>query len=274
MPAERGVVYAATGERCNAEVFQSVRSLRVHHPGVPVTLFTDLHVRDDDFDEVRLITEPRLTWVDKITPLLESPYTRTIFLDTDTYICGSLDPVFRVLDRFELAVAHDTVRYDERWSPDVPPTFPELNTGVLAYRLTDAVRSLFEHWLPHFDALRERFPGEPDINDQQSFRQLLWAQDIAFGVLPPEFNFRIWCPNAIGMRGHVAVLHSHAEDLDRVARLVNRSQEARVLLPTVGHLDPSSAVILSRRGNRLLRILGHLWPLFRRRVRRWTKDHQ
>ncbi len=251
MPAERGVIYVATGERCNAEVFQSVRSLRVHHPGVPVTLFTDLNVRDDDFDEVRRIAEPRHDWTDKITPLLESPYVRTIFLDTDTYICGSLDPVFRLLDRFELAVAHDTVRSDDRWSPDVPPTFPELNTGVLAYRLTDGVRSLFEDWLA-------------DLDVQQSFRQLLWAADVTFGVLPPEFNLLVRYPTAIGGAGHATVLHSHAEDLDRVARLVNRSQDARVVLPTIGHVDPSSAVILSRRGNQLLRVAGRIRAIFGR----------
>jgi hypothetical protein len=251
VPAERGVIYVATGERCNAEVFQSVRSLRVHHPGVPVTLFTDLNVRDDDFDEVRVINEPRHNWADKIPPLLDSPYTRTIFLDTDTYICGSLDPVFRLLDRFELAVAHDTIRFDVRLSPDIPPTFPELNTGVVAYRLTDGVRSLFDAWLPDFD-------------DQPSFRQLLWAADVTFGVLPPEFNLGISCPNAIGTRGHVTVLHSHADDLDRVARLVNRSQEARAVLPTIGHFDPSSAAILSHRGNQLLRVTGRIRAIFRR----------
>lgn len=274
MSAERGVIYVATGDRYNAEARRSVRSLRVHHPGLPVTLFSDRDVTDDNFDDVQRIEAPSHDWSDKITPLVDSPYERTIFLDTDTYICSSLDPVFRVLDRFELAIAHDTVRADERWNPHIPTSFPELNTGVLAYRLTPDVRALLAEWRPMFDEFQRRFPGEGDVNDQQSLRLLLWERDVRFGVVPAEFNLRIWCPNAIGTRGVVTVLHSHADDLDRIASLVNRSSDARVVLPTIGHLSPHNAVILTRRGSQVLRLLGRVWPLFRRGVRSWSKDHQ
>jgi len=43
---------------------------------------------------------------DKILPLLDSPFNRTVFLDTDTQVCSEFFELFDLLDRFDLAVAH------------------------------------------------------------------------------------------------------------------------------------------------------------------------
>ena len=268
MPAERGVVYVATGEPRDVEVFRSVQSLRIHHPGLPVTLFTDLNVRDDDFDEVHVIAEPRRDWSDKVAPLVESPYERTIFLATDTYICGSLDPIFRLLDRFEMAVAHDPQRGGSPSLANLPPTFPELDTGVLAFQHTESVRAALEEWILLADALRESGDDPAVHYQQQAFRQLVWDHTIRLAVLPPEYNLRITRPGALGANSRAVILRGDSDHLERAAQLVNRSLEVRAVLPTLEHLDATHTVVLSRQGNRVARVLGWVWRLLGRRAGR------
>ena len=65
----------------------------------------------DLFEQVITIEDPQYSYVDKVNAMPLSPYNRTLFLDTDTYVYASLEHLFVLLDRFELAAAHDPWRY-------------------------------------------------------------------------------------------------------------------------------------------------------------------
>jgi hypothetical protein len=183
-------------------------------------------------------------------------------------VCGDLEPLYALLDRFELGVAHDTWRGRSQFSPQVPTAFAELNTGMIAYRLTPSVKGLVGAWVERFDEMRADHGAE--VNDQAAFRVLLWESEVRFVIVPAEYNFRIWCPNALGTFSEVALLHSHETDLARIAALVNESLEPRVVLPTIGHLDPTKTIVLTPRGNRALGVLGRVWRLLGRRPHSWS----
>lgn len=39
--------------------------------------------------------------------MLHSPFEHTIFLDTDTFVCGDFSELFDLLDHFDIAMSHD-----------------------------------------------------------------------------------------------------------------------------------------------------------------------
>jgi len=250
--ASTGVLYIATGRRHLDEMLGSARSVRRHLPGVPIVLYTDQgDLPDGVFDEVRRIEQPRHSFIDKIAPLCETPFERTIFLDTDTLVCGPVLDLFEILDRFDLALAQAPYRHDR---PFVTPNcFVEMNTGVLAYRRTPEMIALFRDWLRLYE--KEVVETGRMDSDQPAFREALYRSPISFATLPPEYNLRTVMPAAVG-RCAVRIIHGRGPDMAELERWVNASHRIRLFLPSGLQLTADHFGILSRPG-RLVGALIH-----------------
>ncbi|HEX2026054.1 MAG TPA: hypothetical protein VHH92_06635, partial [Actinomycetota bacterium] len=215
----RRAIYVATGERHRREAADSIRSLWQHHADLPVTVHVDgegglgpealLDPPSPGRLEVLPHPSPTRSWADKPAALVVGGPTdeRVLFLDTDTRVCGDLGEVFEVLARFELAAVHAPVRLDRR-QPDAlarraPVSFPELNTGVVAFRRTPNVVRLFERWRHLHDQVRGTSGGA--VGDQSTFRIALYESEVRFTVLPPEYNCRFPFPTYV--HGPVRILH-------------------------------------------------------------------
>jgi hypothetical protein len=235
MDMSQGVFLVATGDRCRREAAEAVRFLARTNRGCPVTVFTDdrdafaaLGVQAD----VVVLERPQHSFGDKIAGFLSAPYERNVFLDTDAFAAGDLTDLFRLLDRFDLAAAHAPGRSGARFhayeSKALPPTFPQLNTGVVAFRRSPVATRTFERWHELFRS--KEHAG--DMHDQPTFRQAVYESGLSISVLPPEWN-------ALGGSGYfsgpVEILHSHglsAESAgDAVARL-NATTGPRLVLPS------------------------------------------
>src|SRR4051794_25219004 len=99
----KGVIYVAAGLLHAREAAVSAQSVRKAMPGVPVALFTDVHESQLPrglFDRLFPLNDTRRNFAVKIRPLSETPFERTLFLDTDTVMCRNCDSVFELLDRF------------------------------------------------------------------------------------------------------------------------------------------------------------------------------
>jgi hypothetical protein len=249
----RGVLYVATGRKYLDEAVRSARSVKACMPGIHATLFTDASdVIDPCFDEIRRLENPRYSYIDKIAPLKDSPYERTLFLDTDTCVCVSCDELFTLLDRFEIAAAHDTDRGPV--VPGCPDAFVEINSGVMAYRNTPAVHRLFDRWLATYRA--QLTDAVPTPNDQTAFRRVLYESGVSFYALPSEYNYTLWHPGFVGARGVVKILHGRSSTIARTAPWINASDKARVFVPSLAFVDGRTFGILSRRGWPLTRLVG------------------
>ena len=204
-----GVIYVATGGGYRDLACASARTLRRTNPGLPVDLFTDDLSADglEVFDRVHPV--PRLHDRAKLDCLPLTRFERTLFLDCDTLVLRGFGDLFDVLDRFECAVAHDMRRASalirEGQQEVTPYAFPQMNSGVLLYRRSGAMRAFLEEWA-------RRFHAAPEITrDQVILKDLLWASDLRFYVLPPEFNLRrvtmldAWEP----LDALPTILHSH-----------------------------------------------------------------
>lgn len=229
--ADKGIVYIATGTKYVDEAVVSARSAKEHMPDIQITIFTDSAIRKDDFgglfDTVIAMSDPDGSCRDKIRPLIDTPYDKTLFLDTDTFVCCPVYDIFEMLNQFDIALAHapDRYQYD---LPDLPECFTELNSGVIAYRRNAGVIELLKQWETTFYEMLDN--DAKSHRDQHSLRDTLYRSDVRFFVLPPEYNFRTICPNFAGKHCMVKILHGRHTDLSKVAARLNRSVRARVFL--------------------------------------------
>ncbi len=267
---EKGVLYIATGRRHLEEMLVSARSVRRHMPEIPIVVYTDqADLPPGVFDEIRRLDDPRHSFIDKIAPLCETPFERTIFLDTDTFVCSPVFDLFEILDRFDLALAHAPYRHDR---PFVTPNcFAELNTGVLAYRRTPELTALFQDWLRLYQK-EVAETGRMD-SDQPAFREALYRAGVSPYILPAEYNLRTVMPAAVG-RCRVRIIHGRGPKMSELERWVNASHGIRLFLPSALQLSSRHFTILSRPGRLVAGVMHGLvvpFILVERILRGWKR---
>jgi hypothetical protein len=245
-----GILYVASGAKFLDEAIVSARSIKAAWPDVRLAIITDQPVDTGIFDIVRIVPMQGDN-IDKVRHIAQTPFERTIMLDTDTYCLGAFPELFDLLDRFQLAAALDIGRFSERWDTSagahvfiqangVPECFTELNTGVIAFRKEPDLMQLFDQWLKA--CLDARRAATPHGQDQPSFRKVLHDSNIRFATLPSEYCFRLHAPDYA--RGAVKILHGRwsysdlgAEPealLARLGRLINKTPGPRVLVHAFG----------------------------------------
>jgi hypothetical protein len=235
-----GILYVALGERYVEAAVESARSVRAVMPDVRITIATGAPA-PDGFDETIPLSEPD-GYRAKILGMLASPFDRTLFLDVDTYVAADVSELFSLLDAFDIAAAHAPVRATLPLD-GVPDSFPELNTGVLAFRRQGSVERLLLAWLDEYGRLLHL---KPPSKDQLSFRRVMYsATDVRLAVLPPEFNLRFRKAGYYNQR--VRIVHGWGDpDTHRaVAAALNepvRSRRYRGLFTGHALLDRRGAV--------------------------------
>ncbi|SIS10403.1 glycosyltransferase family protein [Natronorubrum thiooxidans] len=192
----KGVLYVGTGERFFDEAVESAESLRETND-FPASILTTPKLKDKKetslFDDVITI-DAYDDLRDKIYNLNKTPYDKTLYLDGDTLILGDISPVFDLLDRVEIAAAFATGR-DIIGTEEIPDALPELNTGVVAYKsASDNVDNFFSLWKElQIDQIKngnlEELTSFGNLYGQTTFREALYRSDVAFSILPPEYNF-------------------------------------------------------------------------------------
>jgi hypothetical protein len=185
---ERGIVFIAAGAAFVKDAERSAHSAKRQHPDLPICLFSDVPSEDPVFDIRREIKNPHRR--SKLDCIIQSPFHRTLYLDTDTRVVGSIVEPFALLDRYDFAACHVENRHPvtsvtARLKADgVEPGFTGFNGGVFYYRMTDGVRRFFEAWAEEFKTQNARW-------DQPILRKLLWMMpDVTVIALPPEYNVR------------------------------------------------------------------------------------
>jgi len=225
------VLYSCSGEFYIAEALRSARSsLRFNR--LPHVLYTTGEVADEQPAGLTVVRfEPSANpYADKIANMRRSPFKRTLYLDTDTYVIDDVTHLLALLDRFDMAVAY-TAEGRGPHDPGVPPAFYEFNTGVLAWRASERMAAFMSDWEQTYIQWREHgdpfpVPGKGSSSgraDQLAFRRCAWEHDISIFVLAPEYNFRVGYPTTVGAR--VGVIHGRHPDFEGLAARINESGE-------------------------------------------------
>jgi hypothetical protein len=232
-----GVLYVAIGAQYAAEAAHSAASVKAHSPDLALTLFTDSAVSNPLFDRVVGVPPGPYDRLNKPRYLAQTPYARTLYLDTDTYACGDLQPLFTLLDRFDLAAAHGWQRIDPRdvqymaeMVTAVPLPFAQFNSGVLLYRQGAELQQLFADWarLIQRNAELGKARGLTRVIDQSALREAVYTSTLRVATLTPEYNCRA---RFIGYaEGEVKILHGRHLNLEQVEAQLNRSTAQRVFM--------------------------------------------
>jgi hypothetical protein len=231
-----GVIYVAIGARFVPEAILSANSVRRFLPDVPILLFTDQAIEvAQGFDEIVQVAAPHpQAHINKLIAMTQSPFEKTLFLDTDTYVCADISDLFAILKRFDIAMSQERAYRDIfPANTGVPDAFVAFNQGVIAFKRSDAVREALQEalrWTERLHASSGVYPY-----DQAPSRIALFHSTVRIATLPLEYNCRF--ANYGYLTGVVRILHGRlpkaamrTEDFDRVARTLNRATVARVFI--------------------------------------------
>jgi hypothetical protein len=225
-------MYSAVGESFVDEAIAAARS-SLRYNRVPHLLFAAPVPAEQEGLSVEPFEPSANPYVDKIANMRRSPFERTIFLDSDTFVAGEIAHVLQLLDRYDMAAAPSPgIRV---WAdPDVPTAFYAFNTGVVAWRANEQTAEFLTSWKETYQAWlsEDPFPGAGltrGTADQAAFRRCAWEHDLRIAVLGPEYNYRTVWPGVVV--GKVRVIHGRCHDYDRVAAQLNEGKGARSFPP-------------------------------------------
>lgn len=226
----RGVLYFAKGDTFIREAVISAQRTKEVMPEYPITLIADREVGHDCFDQILLDTN-EFEWADKPAALSRSPYDRTLYLDVDVHVEDHIGELFDLLNQFEFAsrtnrdLAHIPAAPDDTPIEGVPSGFPEMSSGVLAYKDTPNVTEMFTDW-----ERRGRIDGAAD---QRSLRSALYHSNVRFCPIENRYNCLYRADNTLD--GRVKVFHGalldrsqNQVDLEHARTVLNSSEGFRI----------------------------------------------
>jgi hypothetical protein len=247
----QGVIYIATGPKYIDAARKSAASLKAANPSIHVTAFSDEPISSPHVDDTVMIDgaaggrqaaavtnhAKRIQAVgqskgmlNKVYYMGRSPYERTLFLDSDTYVAGDITDLFSLLDRFDIAVAHAPHRSprspaEQKRFQEIPSGFVVMNTGVILFKKSERTDAFFFEWLR---LCQEEYI---DCNDQASFRAALYHSDLRIATLTPEYNYRF--RKRLCINGSLKILHGRHPDLPLVASQARALIARGIALPLV-----------------------------------------
>lgn len=186
-PDDRGFLLAATGPRYRRALVKALRSVRAHHPDIAIDVYVDEPMDLPEASRVIVLPDGIPTARPRFHILRETRFKRCILLDVDLFVLAPLGDIFDVLERFDVAAAHEIFRNGALgrtlWQEKIPAAFPQVNGGVLGFNRSPAVLEAINAWEAGYLA--------HDIKrDQPALREVLWNRpDLRLAILPEEYNF-------------------------------------------------------------------------------------
>jgi hypothetical protein len=187
----RGVLYVAHGQPAIDEAGRSIESLKRYHPDWPVLVVGEKSIQGAKF--IRMADHnfgAPGRWA-KVRLDRFSPFDDTLFLDADTRVYAKLDLGFDILDagwdmvmvpsipQAEEKLGHlcERERY-ETLNRTIDPL--QLNTGVIWFRKSERVKSLFDEWRKQWERYKDK--------DQGAFLRALEVRPVKLWLLGRPFN--------------------------------------------------------------------------------------
>jgi hypothetical protein len=250
---KKGFLYIATGKNFIEEAYISYVSLMKHSDLIPATIFVDKEneiLAKGKFSDVRIIEEPFFNFIDKIEPLLSSPYEETIFIDSDTYIVEDISGLFDIFSKYDFFASFAPGRGTNEFSPDVPEWFPEYNTGIIGFRNTKGSQEVIENWLCFYKKQLKGLRKPP--HDQPSFRSAIFNSNLRIYNLPMEYNFRITNQNIRWANSTVKIIHGRHKNYPELERIINSNpKQIQVFLHDLAFVNKETLKVFRVKQNNL-----------------------
>jgi hypothetical protein len=224
---EIGAVMVATGKKSLREAELSAKSLKKHNKNVPILIATDVPYNGKIFDEVMEVssTPTQISHrILRISTLKQTPFDRTLYLDSDTFVCANITSLFQLLEHFDIAanVMHSPYAHDNKcdtFESSIPKSFPWVNAGVLVYKDSESIDNLFSRWLQMY----KKYATPKYAQDQLFLREALYNSTARLCPLTDKYNC---VPRLSGsLWGELKILHAAGMSHDQTMRLPSLAKE-------------------------------------------------
>ena len=188
---DNGYLYIAFKKSFLDEAILSALSLK-RNTQKKIAIFTDIKDKrlNNIFDFIGIINPSNIR--SKVDFISKSPFKKTVYLDSDTFIKNNIDDIFEILNYFDVVGCIDSARKRKYISKkileysNIPYGFSEINGGVLGFKSNNRVKLFLEIWKKKFF----QYLNETSGWDQPSLRVALWNSRVKLHILPPEYNVR------------------------------------------------------------------------------------
>jgi hypothetical protein len=226
---DEGFLLIATGENYVKQAKESAKSIK-NNSSRPISIVTDREVNSGIFDQVITDEHPTYSFFDKPRNIAETPYDRTVFIDTDAYIVRPVPELFDLLDNYSIATTIDPNGWGGRMHQDVhfqraPESVPIFQTGVISYKTDEDFRKFRKRWRDIHEQNRDTL-----LTDQSSFRLAIYNSKIRHLVLSNHYNCLGNWPMQI--TGNVKIVHKGSDSYKQAKSLesrINTTDSARLL---------------------------------------------
>lgn len=247
MNDKRGFLYIANKTKFIHEALISVKSLMKHNDEKVCLICTQEIFKEDlkkSFDIVLCIDEMNnYTYLSKVVGLNFTPFEKTIFLDSDTFITDKITELFDLLDFVDLATTleyklHTTGPHDFKYRN----IFPELNSGVIVYKKNPITLKIFKDWL----TICEKYNI---INDMPGLREAVLKNfnEVKYSILPQLYNTHGFKSMLI-LNNKIKIIHERLgykkgfitphflpfDEMEKFAHRINKYSYKRLFIPRVG----------------------------------------
>ena len=218
----KGVIYVAYTQKYIDEALFSIASLKKHNKELPVTLFSDIKVENSLLDKNILISNnnKRSKGNYNFLSLIDSPYAKTLYLDTDTYINYNITDMFDILTKYDIGLIQDFARKRKKYSDNIPEYksipygFSEFNGGVILFNNNDTFKQFFNLWVHYYKKYFNICKGY----NQPTLRVALWKSNIKIHTFPLEYNRRSKENREKGGPEHIVTRIYHAHKIPEMLK--------------------------------------------------------
>lgn len=225
-----GVVYLGFGAPYLAMALASAVSLRATNPELPICVLTNVTDAPPDVEWWRdgpggdrwvfLSATSAENRSYKTDMLAHSPFERAIYLDCDTLVVGRLDPLWPILDHFDLLLRPvPRPGYRDLRILDGALRFEDVthfNAGVLGFRRSPETDDFFRHWQESYRTMGMEV-------DQPALMEALFRTRARVFPLRSQYNEEEIWPLTPADRAQVAIWHYKCRTADRRTRQLIRA---------------------------------------------------
>jgi hypothetical protein len=159
-----GVLYVVFGERYQAEAKRSIASLRKACPKMRVAVITDSKWSDLAIPDIFILRSAEPSWAVKMQYAYDSPFERTLCLDTDTIVARDVSALFGMLDYYDMGVRFDGPYINE---PTGLKFQMRAATSAFVFKKSEHVAEFFSKWSDEYYIEKQRLTAAGAVFDER-----------------------------------------------------------------------------------------------------------
>lgn len=262
--SEKGFIYIANRQKFIDEAIISAQSLK-RFSNEPICLICPKKLVQNNlekvFDVIKTDEEiEEYTYLSKVIGLQLTPFKKTVFLDSDTFITDSISELFDILNLVDFATTNEvTMHTTTKIELKYKHILPEFNSGVIVYNSNEVMQKIFNDWFTICQS-------NNIINDMPGLREAVIDNfnEVRFSILPDQYNTHGFKSMLI-LNNKVKVIHERLgykwgvttphfmsfEKMNKFALKINKLEYKRLFVPKVGIIpynwSPANIILYVKR---------------------------